>query len=735
MGSFHLVCLRPPKPPAFAPQPAAVPQSAEAQPEVEVKKASGSESSIIDGDGTESIARRPSCTVSTDKDTLIRGEVVSVTVNSIGRDVVAVLDGVPYGPSSPLVLSPIKTQTFTATVTNGAGSSSCTKTVNVTVPIPKCSLVASQSTIDQGGQVTITPTVTGFADGFTLDDVESSQSLGKQFTLMQTKVFRGIARNEAGTSECSVAVNVRIPNAPNCTIAFNPTTIRIESSATATVSLSGVYRTLTVRNMDVTSSITANAYSTTVTPVAGANRANFSETLNATVTGPGGSNTCAGVLPVQVPATPTCTITLSRQTATVGNNVTVSLASSSTDIKSASFNGATVTLPYSQTFVAVLGRRDFSGVVQNFGPNAAGTCTNSLMVGPPPGIMYAWGANSYGQSALQNSGGAVNIPMPTLVDATGGWSSLAAGNHHSLGIKNGQLFSWGANYTGQLGSGESASTSRNTPLQIGSFNDWTTVSADSASFGIRAGILYGWGNNQFGQIGNGTTATLFVPTQIGTFSDCTRVDAGVEHTVAICGGRLYAWGENQHGQLGDGTTIDKTTPVQIGTLSDWLEVSAGGHHTIGIRGSGELYFWGQELASNTFPTTQYNSPRRVGTLSDWRTISAGFHHSLAIRATGQLYVFGFNWFTQHGLGDGTLNSYVNPIQLGTSNTWTAISAGASRSMGINNGQLYVWGENTSYELGTGNTINLLTPVQVGSVGGWSTLSQGSNTRHSMGAKN
>ena len=226
-----------------------------------------------------------------------------------------------------------------------------------------------------------------------------------------------------------------------------------------------------------------------------------------------------------------------------------------------------------------------------------------------------------------------------------------------------------------------------------------------------------------------------MPTQIGTFSDCTRVDAGVEHTVAICGGRLYAWGENQHGQLGDGTTIDKTTPVQIGTLSDWLEVSAGGHHTIGIRGSGELYFWGQELASNTFPTTQYNSPRRVGTLSDWRTISAGFHHSLAIRATGQLYVFGFNWFTQHGLGDGTLNSYVNPIQLGTSNTWTAISAGASRSMGINNGQLYVWGENTSYELGTGNTINLLTPVQVGSVGGWSTLSQGSNTRHSMGAKN
>ena len=31
------------------------------------------------------------------------------------------------------------------------------------------------------------------------------------------------------------------------------------------------------------------------------------------------------------------------------------------------------------------------------------------------------------------------------------WSVLAAGGHHTCGIKNGELFCWGANYIGQFG--------------------------------------------------------------------------------------------------------------------------------------------------------------------------------------------------------------------------------------------------------------------------------------------
>nr|BFE77368.1 hypothetical protein GCM10020092_106690 [Actinoplanes digitatis] len=47
----------------------------------------------------------------------------------------------------------------------------------------------------------------------------------------------------------------------------------------------------------------------------------------------------------------------------------------------------------------------------------------------------------------------------------GQWTALAAGDAHTCGIRGGDLYCWGANYSGQLGIG--STTDQSSPVQVG----------------------------------------------------------------------------------------------------------------------------------------------------------------------------------------------------------------------------------------------------------------------------
>lgn len=206
------------------------------------------------------------------------------------------------------------------------------------------------------------------------------------------------------------------------------------------------------------------------------------------------------------------------------------------------------------------------------------------------GELLAWGRNASGQ--LGNN---TTIDSNSPISIGTNYRSVTAGAGHTIAIKtNGTLWAWGDNFWGELGN--NTTTDSNTPIQIGNDNNWQSVSAGFVhTMAIKTdGTLWAWGDNGSGELGNGaTTNTSNSPEQIGTANNWQSVSAGEFHTIAIqTNNSIWAWGSNGYGQLGNGTTTNNTIPIQLLGSNNWQSVSAGGGHTIAIKTDGSLWGWG-----------------------------------------------------------------------------------------------------------------------------------------------
>jgi hypothetical protein len=83
----------------------------------------------------------------------------------------------------------------------------------------------------------------------------------------------------------------------------------------------------------------------------------------------------------------------------------------------------------------------------------------------------------------------------------------------------------------------------------------------------RDGTVWCWGRNDTGQLGDGSFTDRLAPVQVQGLSDIVQIDAGERHTCALQGngtfGDISCLGGNINGELGDGTRQARTEPVKI----------------------------------------------------------------------------------------------------------------------------------------------------------------------------
>ena len=324
-------------------------------------------------------------------------------------------------------------------------------------------------------------------------------------------------------------------------------------------------------------------------------------------------------------------------------------------------------------------------------PGEAGTVTDaaagaafSLAV-TSTGQLYAFGASDAGTSAS---------PSPvSLPGEVGPVRSVAAGDDSSLVVTaSGQLYAFGDNEYGELGiatdSGTTTPVSTPTLVTLPGEVGGVTAVAEGGNFSLVAtsgGQLYAFGDNEFGQLGSTTDngvvdppplATPTLVTLPGQSGPVTRVAAGLDFSVVLTAtGQLYAFGDNGEGQLGLASSAGFTgsepniepTPTQItlpGAVGIATEIAAGWDHTLVVTASGQLYAFGgnesgqlgndvntgvdiadgDEVVPNPTPTT-VSLPGQVGGVTQ---VSAGDEFSTAVTAGGQLYAFGNNQMGELG---------------------------------------------------------------------------------------
>lgn len=249
----------------------------------------------------------------------------------------------------------------------------------------------------------------------------------------------------------------------------------------------------------------------------------------------------------------------------------------------------------------------------------------------------SWGYNGSGQLG---DGTTTQQPTPTTVSGLSNILKVEAGYQHSLALSNasGTVYTWGADWSGQLGNDVSM-TASNVPVTV-TLSLMTDIAAgQSHSTSTRTSALTrSWGADYSGQLGNGATAgNQPTPTVVDGPSTMKRVAAGADFadfSVYLSnGGLVYSCGSDGYGQLGDDVTAaDQPSLVQVAGLSQICAITAGDYHGVALAANGTLYGWGYNGAGQLGnDAAGSNSPTPVVISTDtWKpTVSVSIIDSSA----------------------------------------------------------------------------------------------------------
>lgn len=267
------------------------------------------------------------------------------------------------------------------------------------------------------------------------------------------------------------------------------------------------------------------------------------------------------------------------------------------------------------------------------------------------------------------------------------------------------LFCWGYNDVGQLGNGNTTSStipvSANTSVVFTKLTNGGNKYACALSTG---GAIYCWGLNADGQLGVNDTENRSSPTVVADSTLYKEVSAGHSHACGITINNVAkCWGSNSQYQISSTLpSEDRLAPLSSG--NDYNKIAAGGFHTCAIRfDTGVVHCWGAggdgQLGDGQSTTTGVHVTA-LG-LTEVSEIYAGLSISCAIDSINNTWCWGSNYYGQIGNG-GSLLSYDSPVQVAGNHQFVKLSLHSSHVCGIDSaGALWCWGNNGAYQLGLG----------------------------------
>ena len=333
-------------------------------------------------------------------------------------------------------------------------------------------------------------------------------------------------------------------------------------------------------------------------------------------------------------------------------------------------------------------------------------------LGIKDGYLYTWGNNAFGQLGLGDN---IDRYEPTLISQENTWVDIAAGNYHSLAIKNNggtyQLYSFGKNDHGQLGLNSSLPQIKIPLLVNSSFNEVSLYNTETLQSGSQINV------ENLKYVLNYSDGKTYDADDKYVLSEGTYVISGVPpaHPIAFLNAGktdLFTYvGQNNAGtKVIDGYQYTfYHGNVTINVYGNFDAMSAYGLF-YGYMGAEDIFLYDNENATPA-------------------NIDAGIDFSIVRTDLDEVWTFGKNNLGQLGLGD--YNRRIKPHKI-KEYDWTHAKTGANHVLLLDSSKrMWSFGDNTYGQLGLGDNFGRNEPTVVNALERYDDINAGGN--HSIGA--
>ena len=211
------------------------------------------------------------------------------------------------------------------------------------------------------------------------------------------------------------------------------------------------------------------------------------------------------------------------------------------------------------------------------------------------GEVYSFGRNKNGELGIGNT--EESYYSPQLISSLKDVEFIESGGYHTFcKTLNNEVFCWGDNKYGQLGLENR--DKQNTPILCSSLSNEEVVDIKCGNlFTIvltSNGDVFSCGNNYKGQLGRITDDSYSsVFQKIENLPEITRIECGDHHPMYIdINNNFYVVGYNKQGQLGLGDTSERVEPIKHPSLSNIIDISSKGNSTFVKTSNNEIYAFG-----------------------------------------------------------------------------------------------------------------------------------------------
>ncbi|QNK59170.1 X2-like carbohydrate binding domain-containing protein [Paenibacillus sp. PAMC21692] len=349
--------------------------------------------------------------------------------------------------------------------------------------------------------------------------------------------------------------------------------------------------------------------------------------------------------------------------------------------------------------------------------------------------LYAFGANFFGQLGF---GDYQYRTLPSYMEVLRDQEirEAAAGSFYSMALTSeGDVYAFSGIFQ-ELGDEEE-------PIAL--FENLPAIASISASgehalLLSEAGDVYGWGYNQFGQLGSEPASEqdyyVIAPVKIEGLSGIKAVAAGGVHSLALTeDGEVYVFGRNDFGQLGverspsPNASNYLAVPALLENIPEIAAIAAGPGHSLLLTADGDVLSFGSgeegELGlgdwNNAFvPTivdTGDNTIAAIAAGGEYEreeNSSWAYGRSFLVTSDGKVLAFGDAYAGALGLGEDWYDDINEPTLIETNMPpIKKVASGGNHTLLLaENGEVYGLGFNDNGQLGLNNDSERYGPTNL-----------------------